>query len=116
MPHRSPARFLAPLALLAAVVTIYVVARPEVDGAPKSSSSTTASTTTQKATKSAPRKASGDRTTRKKAAPRTYTVKPGDVLGSISESTGVPVADLLAYNDLEDAQSLSVGQKLKLAP
>jgi len=116
MPYRSPARFLAPLALLAAVATIYVVARSEVDGAPRSSSSTTASTTTQKAAKSSSQKARGDRTTRRKAAPKTYTVKPGDVLGSISESTGVAVADLLDYNDLEDAQSLSVGQKLKLAP
>jgi LysM repeat protein len=116
MPYRSPARFLAPLALLAAVVTIYVVARPEVDGARRSSSSTTASTETQKGAGDPSRKASRDRSTRKKAARRTYTVKPGDVLGSISKSTGVAVSDLLDYNDLEDAQSLSVGQKLKLAP
>ncbi|MDQ3630954.1 MAG: LysM peptidoglycan-binding domain-containing protein [Actinomycetota bacterium] len=115
MPHRSPARFLAPLALLAAVVTIYLVARPEVDGAPKSSSSTTASKTAPSKTGSSSRTASRGTTTPKKAA-RTYTVKPGDVLGSISETTGVPLADLREYNDLEDAQSLSVGQKLKLAP
>ncbi len=113
MPRRSPARFLAPLALFAAVLTIFLVARPQLGG------STNESTTKKTSTASkAPRKAGAK--ARKKAAPKakskTYTVMPGDVLGSIAESTGVPVADLLDFNDLEDAQSLSVGQKLKLSP
>lgn len=112
MPYRSPARFLAPLALLAAVVTIYVVAAPSLGDSSDATRSTTASTTPPPRTATDTRKRKATR----KAASKTYTVKPGDVLGSISESTGVAVADLLEYNDLEDAQSLSVGQKLKLAP
>jgi len=113
MPDRSPARFLAPLALLAVVVTIYLVARPELGGSSESSGSPAASTTPRK-TGTAARKA---RTSTTKASTRkTYTVKPGDVLGSISESTGVSQLDLIDFNDLDDAQSLRVGQKLKLAP
>ena len=114
MPHRSPARFLAPLALLAAVVTIYVVARPEIGGEP--SGSTNAPAAASKPTATTARKAGRSGSTQKQAAPRTYTVKPGDTLGDISETTGVPLADLIDYNDLEDAQSLRVGQKLKLTP
>jgi len=115
MPYRSPARFLAPLALLAAVVTIYVVAAPSLGDSSDATRSTTASTTPPARTATDTRKKRTGATARK-AARKTYTVKPGDVLGSISESTGVAVAQLLEYNDLEDAQSLSVGQKLKLAP
>jgi len=113
MPYRSPARYLAPLALLAVVVTIYLVVRPELGGSPDSSAST-ATSTTPRGTGSPARKVT--RTTSAKAAARTYTVKRGDVLGSISESTGISQLDLIDFNDLGDAQSLRVGQKLKLAP
>lgn len=112
MPHRSPARFLAPLALLAAVGTIFLVARPELRDSPSPGRSSSGAEpaaqstgTTRQATSPAP-----------KAKAKTYTVKPGDVLGSISESTGVAQADLLDFNDIDDPQSLRVGQKLKLAP
>lgn len=115
MPSRSPARFLAPLALVAAVVTIYLVSRPELSPSP-SNRRTTPATTSAPADKK-PSKPSAERTAAApaKSEPKMYTVKPGDVLGSISEATGIPVADLLDYNDI-DAQSLRVGQKLKLAP
>jgi len=114
MPNRSPARYLAPLALLAVVVTIYLVARPELGGSSDSSGSTAASTTPRSTGASARNvsKNSGKAAGSKK----TYTVKPGDVLGSISEATGVSQLDLIDINDLDDAQSLRVGQKLKLAP
>ena len=114
MPYRSPARFLAPLALLAVVVTIYLVVRPELGGSADSSGSTATSTTPQKA--ASPTRRTRRTTSAKAAASKTYTVKPGDVLGSISESTGISQLDLIDFNDLDDAQSLRVGQKLKLAP
>lgn len=113
MSHRSHARFLAPLALIAAIVTIFIVARPELGGSSDPKGTTAASSTS--ASKSAQGKAGKRKSAKPKATPKTYTVKPGDVLGSISDSTGVSVADLLDYNDI-DAQSLSVGQKLKLTP
>lgn len=108
MAHRSPARFLAPVALLAAVGTIYVVARPELENSPRSTTTTAA----PRATGTTARK----RSTARKSARKTYTVKPGDVLGGIAASTGVAVGDLLDYNDIDDAQSLRVGQTLKLSP
>lgn len=113
MPYRSPARFLAPLALLAVVVTIYLVVRPELGGS-SDSTGTTAASTTPRRTGAATRKARTSTT--KAATAKTYTVKLGDVLGSISESTGVSQLDLIDFNHLDDAQSLRVGQKLKLAP
>lgn len=110
MSYRSPTRFLAPVALLAAVLAIYLVARPQLgsssDKAKTSSSSQTAPAKTAPAKKSS-------RT--KKAPKKTYTVKAGDVLGGISADTGVSIADLLDYNEI-DASQLSVGQKLKLTP
>ena len=94
-------------------MTIYFVVRPQPGGSSGGPSTPAASTTPAKKTGTA--KKTGKARTRSKAA-KTYTVKPGDVLGSISQATGVSVADLLDFNDLEDAQSLSVGQKLKLGP
>ena len=112
MTHRSPARFLAPLVLIAAIVTIYLVARPELGSSDGSGSATTSTTTSAKKTTATT--TARKKTAAAKARAKTYTVKSGDVLGSISESTGVAVEDLLDFNDLEDAQSLRVGQKLKL--
>ncbi len=113
MPHRSPGRFLAPLALLAAVATIYLVARPQLGGSSDGPSTPATSTSGQKQAGPAKRRTGKGRAT---AKAKTYTVKPGDVLGSISSATGVSVADLLRFNKIDDAQSLSVGQKLKLSP
>lgn len=110
MSYRSPTRYLAPVALLAAVLAIYLVARPQL-GSSEESSPTSGS-------QSAPARTTTTSTSKKKPAgkPRkTYTVKSGDVLGGISEETGVPIDDLLDFNDI-DASQLSVGQKLKLTP
>lgn len=53
-------------------------------------------------------------TTAKPAAPTTYTVKSGDTISGIAESTGVSQANLVAFNNLKDANFISVGQVLKL--
>lgn len=47
-------------------------------------------------------------------APETYVVKPGDTLGAISESTGVPLARLEQLNPDIDPQVLQSGATLKL--
>ena len=52
--------------------------------------------------------------TAKPAAPTTYTVKSGDTISGIAESTGVSQANLVAFNNLKDANFISVGQVLKL--
>lgn len=111
MSHRSPARFLAPLALLAASGTIYVVVQAGLKGTatPKSVTGTTVSSV-----KSGAKKTKGKQVI--KTAAKRYTVKPGDVLGAIATRTGVSVDDLLTLNRLDAATPLRVGQKLKLAP
>lgn len=53
-------------------------------------------------------------TTQPKKQAATYTVKVGDTLGSIAETTGVPVAKLLELNPALDPQALVSGQKIKL--
>lgn len=108
MASRSPTRFLAPIALLAAVLAIYLVARPQLGSSDGGTKTTSTSQTTPKATSTAKKKS-------KKKPRKTYTVKPGDVLGGISADTGVSIEDLLDFNEI-DASQLSVGQKLKLAP
>jgi LysM repeat protein len=45
---------------------------------------------------------------------KTYTVRPGDTLAEISERTGVSVEELLELNPDIDANSLTVGDKIKL--
>lgn len=108
MSSRSPTRFLAPIALLAAVLAIYLVARPQLGSSADDTRTTSSSQATPKTTGTPKKKST-------KKPRKTYTVKPGDVLGGISADTGVSIEDLLDFNEI-DASQLSVGQKLKLTP
>jgi LysM repeat protein len=108
MRHRSPVRWLAPLALVICAVAVYVVVDQTLlsneDDTPVVSATSTSTARPTTAT-----------TARKgKAAPRTYTVKSGDVLSSIAEKTGVDVEELLRLNPDVEASTLRPGQKLKL--
>ena len=110
MTRRTPARLLAPLALVAVAVALIAV----VGGAsPGGGGSTGEPASTEQA---AP--ATGEtRTTRDRGKPRgrsTYTIKPGDTPSGIAEETGVPVERLLELNPDVDAQSLQAGARLKL--
>ncbi len=51
----------------------------------------------------------------KKKAKKTYTVKPGDILSTVAEKTGLTVEELQELNPDIDPQALQVGQKLKLS-
>lgn len=103
----SPARLLAPLALVAfalAVVLVVVASSGGGDGGgggdtARSGSSGTGTPTTD----TAPRRTRA-----------TYTVKIGDTLGSIAEKTGVSVERLQILNPELDPQALLSGQKIKL--
>lgn len=106
MRHRSPARFLAPLALLAtaAVVYLVVVSSGVVDTGSSSASSSTPSRSTP---------APGAKAETRRRA-KVYVVKQGDVLGKIAEKTGVALEDIIDLNPSVDANSLRTGQRLKL--
>ena len=104
--RRSPARLLAPLALLLAVVAVLLVVQASTDsnGSDKDDKSSQATTTTDETTATTP-----TRRTRP-----TYTVKLNDTLEAISEKTGVPVERIEELNPELDPQNLIVGQKIKL--
>jgi LysM repeat protein len=99
--RRSPARLLAPLALvLAAVATVVIIAGSGHSSPPQAPALTTTA---------------GEKTGQRPATRRrTYTVKLNDTLGLISEKTGVSVEQIQTLNPSLDPQNLVVGQKLKL--
>jgi LysM repeat protein len=98
----SPARVVAPLALIAAAVGVVVVVQAS---RPRSSSDAGTNTRAPAATHRH-RGAKGRR--------GLYVVKPGDNLTAIAEKTGVPLEQIQRLNPSLDAQTLSVGQRLKL--
>ncbi len=106
MAGRSPARFLAPLALVAFVFALFMVvtsSQPQTggSGAPKQSSGTQPT-------------ASPTGTAQKTKTRRRYTVKEGDTPSSIAEKTGVSLAEILRLNPDLDPQALRPGQRIKL--
>jgi LysM repeat protein len=118
MPRRSPARWLAPLALVAAALALLVVLtssssnQPTQDSAPITAP--TGSTPKRRATTSTPAAATG--TTGTTPAQKTYTVQAGDILATVSQKTGVSVERLRQLNPGLDANAMTVGQRIKLAP
>jgi LysM repeat protein len=110
MAHRSPARWLAPIALLVALAAVGLVYQSTTED--KTSSSKPSSSTDGKTGTSTGRTSTAK--TEGKAGPKTYRVKSGDTLGAIAESTGVPVIELQELNPDLDASSLSVGQRIRL--
>ncbi len=106
MAGRSPARFLAPLVLVAFVIALFVVVTssetdPEATRGPNQSSGTTPD-------------ASPAGAAEKPKGRRRYTVKAGDTPSSIAEKTGVPLEQIMLLNPDLDPQTLSPGQRIKL--
>lgn len=115
MRRASPSRFLAPLALFACALAIWLIVRPANDtgSAASGTSSTVTSTTTAKQPR--PPSGSGKKpSTAPAKSGRTYTVKSGDTLSGIAQATGKTVQQLLDLNDSLDANTMQVGQKIKL--
>src|SRR4051794_30399476 len=106
--RRSPARFLAPIALLAFAFALYTVVNDAREPAGTSSSSTPAQSSPSGAKKQAAKKKSAKR--RRKA----YVVKTGDTPSGIAEKTGVSLATLQKLNPDLDPQALSPGQRIRL--
>jgi LysM repeat protein len=115
MAHHSPARWLAPSALVAAALTLVVVLATSTGSEQESASSSPPAeetTTTQRRPETTPARTS----TREAGTPETYTVQSGDILSTIAEKTGVPVERLRELNPDLDANSMTVGQELRLEP
>ena len=109
MNSRIPGRILAPLALiLTAIAVVVAVSISTGAGGSKSASTTTTATAT---------KQDGQKTgTTAKSKPKVYVVKPGDLLTSIAESTGVSIERIQALNPDLDPQVLIPGQSIKIGP
>jgi LysM repeat protein len=113
--RRSPARWLAPIALVACAVAVYTVVNATLlsSDEPAATSSSKSSTASNTRTVSERSKSGKRRTSRRR---RTYTVKPGDTLSSIAVKTGVSLERIQALNPKLDSQSLQTGQRVKLSP
>jgi LysM repeat protein len=105
MARRSPARFLAPLALVGFVVALFVV----VNGARDDAGTRDGGATPAASASPAPGKKQKAHKQRK-----SYVVKPGDTPSSIAVKTHVPLSQIQELNPDLDDQTLSVGQKIKL--
>lgn len=102
----TPARLLAPLALVVAFVAVIAVVMASRPAVSDSESSAPATTTTTPARGRE----------RRPARRRAYTVRAGDTLTVIAERTGVSVERIEELNPNLDAQALRVGQRLRLDP
>jgi LysM repeat protein len=129
--RRSPARLLAPIALVAFVFALVAVVAgsdaPEDTGGqdsggrsadvppsePQAGSTTGTSTDTTSETTAEPQT---ETTADGEVQPVNdfYTVKTGDTLAGIAESVGVPIERLQELNPELDPQALVSGQKIKL--
>jgi LysM repeat protein len=103
MAGRSPARFLAPLALVAFTVALLMIVTSNGDdpgGEQPASNSRPAATATA--------------TPKPKRKRRVYTVKPGDTPSGIAEATGVTLEQLEEANPDLDPQLLAPGQRIRI--
>ena len=103
MAGRSPARFLAPLALVAFAVALLMIVQSggkDTGGEEPASSSHPAATATA--------------TPKPKRKRRVYVVKPGDTPSGIAEKTGVSLEQLEKANPDLDPQLLAPGQRIKI--
>ncbi|HEY1275079.1 MAG TPA: LysM domain-containing protein [Thermoleophilaceae bacterium] len=104
--RRSPARFLAPLALLVVVAAVAVT----ISNAGLGDGSDSSTTPTEQTSAPKPKTTK----TKRKPTRRNYVIKTGDTLGAISEKTGVSVERLQQLNPELDPQALVAGQRIKL--
>jgi LysM repeat protein len=107
--RRSQARLLAPLALVAFVITLALVlggslGSDDGDSAGDGPAETTESTTLGETAAEPP----------EKPLKRVYTVKAGDNLDLIAEKTDVPADTLQELNPEVDPQALVIGEKITL--
>ena len=109
MAGRSPARFLAPIALVAFAFALYsVVQDAREPSSSKSGSPAAASPTATAAKKSSKKSGKGKRK-------RTYTVKAGDTPSGIAERNDISLDTLYKLNPKLDPQTLSPGQRVRLS-
>jgi LysM repeat protein len=104
---RNPARYIAPLALAAAVIAAYLIVHHAL--VPKHTST---STTTVQTTSTVAHHHGNGRKAPSKA--KFYIVKPGDSLSGIAAKTGVSIATIESLNRHINPNALQPSQSLRL--
>ncbi len=112
MRHRSPARFLAPLALVGFAVALLLVVSGSRGTGDEQEAVTPAVERTAEQRKTADD--DGERDSRRKRRPATCTGRAGDTPSGIAEKTGVPLETIEELNPELDAQTLNVGDKVRI--
>jgi LysM repeat protein len=107
MAGRSPARFIAPLALVAVAVALFMVVSSSTDEKSDGSSPSQTSGNQPEATSTPEGKS-------ERKGPRRYRVKAGDTPSSIADKTGVSLDQIMRLNPDLDPQTLAPGQRIKL--
>ena len=108
---RSPARFLAPVALVVFGIAVLIVLA-SAGGSDRSSSTDGDATRSEQRDLRLKKRRSRERARR--VSRSVYVVQAGDTLGGIAVKTGVTVEKLQELNPNVDPQALTSGQRLKL--
>lgn len=116
---RTPARVLAPLAIVAFGIAFLLILASAGGGGDDEPSPNAANQQEQRDLELAKEKKRRQKTEESREGQgelpnSVYVVKAGDTLGSIAEKTGVPVEKLQELNPELDPQALVSGQKIKL--
>ncbi len=109
-------RILAPLALIAAAIALVLIVQSFNNSG---NGSTSGSKSAAQEGRDLGTSTTGTKTRKKRSRSNrlpqsTYIVKSGDTLGSIAQTTGVPVEKLQSLNPNLDQFSLVAGQKIKI--
>ena len=112
--HPSPARLLAPIALIVFGVALLLIISSGNNGGSGGSNGGANAAEKRDLGNAGTSKPSTKTTTTKSTSKSVYVVKTGDTLGAIAETTGVPVDRLQQLNPGLDQFSLVAGQRIKL--
>jgi LysM repeat protein len=107
MAARKPGRYLAPIALLAIVVAIFMLVRANQS----TSSHASKPPVIPRTLAHSPSHGAHSATSRRRVF---YTVQPGDTLSGISSKTGVPIDVLQSLNPAANPNALQTGERLRL--
>ena len=111
---RSPARLLAPIALVVSAICVLVILG-SAGGSDKSSSQSGPTKAERRDLKlQRRRRESSHKTDTTTRSATVYVVRSGDTLGEIAARTGVSVEKLQELNPTLDPQALQSGQRVKL--